>query len=522
MRVIQSTIYLFLTTLSLYAQTEKVDLVTNQNLYLTGESVFFGAICEHDNKPTTLSKIIYVELIDENGQSRIQEIFPLDKGILNGSIFLPSSLKTGNYVLIAYTRWMKNASLDHFGKKMIGVINPFEEISSEIFSRMDSVSNQNVSKETAINIELVKKKINTDDSLYFEVPDYDLSTKNLFLSIEKLDERSNHEQSNTFSYSKEYELNEYTVPEPFGFLLEGKIQDENGRPLSTTISLTNTDQNNSVFFSNSDASGNFRFLIEENQRIGSITLKTADYSTIEIKSPFIGSSINWDIPSIKINSSLKPWILKRAQEVQIEDAFFAEKYEVLINDNAPALFNYLEGKTYFLDDYTRFPKLEDPIVEYIPEIRIRSKNGQKILSAQSLNYIGESDSTLVLLNGIPLTSQELFAVNPNYVKSISAYPHYVIINGFEFAGVIDFRTYPKYQKNIRLENTKKINYSNTKYKINQDHRLADFRNQLLWQSIQGNQKMKFWFSASMSKGAYLIKVMDSKENLVSSSTFQIE
>lgn len=523
MKLKQLLLFLSLIPMSLFGQEEKIALITNHDLYLTGESVYLGIACQMDEKPSSLSQILYVELIDQNNDARVQQIFSLQGGMFSGSVFLPSTLKTGNYALLAYTNWMKNSSPENFGTKLISVVNPFEEISSDFFVKDNLSQSSGSLKNAAVAFELTDNKIKPHDSLHITLEKQQAVSSDVFLSIKKSDVRSRHKNLEKIKYEEvTRDTDNYYLPEPYGFLVQGNVTGKNGQPISTTISLTNTDQNNSVYFSESDANGDFTFQLDEVQRSGSFLLRTVIDSKIEISNPFYANNIQWEIPELSIDPSLKEWILQRAQEVQIEDAFFAEKYEPTIKNGDQELFNFLPSKTYLLDDYTRFPKLEDPIAEYIPEVRIRTKDGKKSLSAQSLSYTGSSDSTLVLLNGIPVTSNEIFSVNPNYIESITALPHYTLINGNEFAGIIKFKTFDKYDRNIKITNTKRIRYLSPSYEAKGGPRLTDFRNQLLWRSASESTKKKYSIKASMSKGTYLLHAIDRDNNVVGSSTFTIE
>jgi hypothetical protein len=106
---------------------EKIFLHTDRDFYVTGENVWFKAyyVDGSFHKPLSLSKILYVELLDNNNISIIQTKVHLEDGSGAGSIFLPASMNSANYTLRAYTRWMKNFSPEFFFHKEISVVNPF-------------------------------------------------------------------------------------------------------------------------------------------------------------------------------------------------------------------------------------------------------------------------------------------------------------------------------------------------------------------------------------------------------------
>ena len=61
-----------------------------------------------------MSKVAYLELIDELGMPVFQTKISLLTGSGHGDLFIPSTFSSGNYTLIAYTRWMRNFTTDSF------------------------------------------------------------------------------------------------------------------------------------------------------------------------------------------------------------------------------------------------------------------------------------------------------------------------------------------------------------------------------------------------------------------------
>lgn len=105
---------------------EKVFLHTDKSVYVTGEILWFKAYITsaNDHKPSSLSHICYVEIIDRKNKAIIQGKIAIDAGTGDGSFILPASIRTGNYQIRAYTRWMKNFPPEMYFQKVISVINP--------------------------------------------------------------------------------------------------------------------------------------------------------------------------------------------------------------------------------------------------------------------------------------------------------------------------------------------------------------------------------------------------------------
>lgn len=105
---------------------EKLYVHTDKNFYLANEICWFK-IYNVDailNRPLNISKVAYLELIDNNNKSVWQEKIELNEATGNGSILIPSTIATGNYTLRAYTNWMKNFNEGFFFEKKISILNP--------------------------------------------------------------------------------------------------------------------------------------------------------------------------------------------------------------------------------------------------------------------------------------------------------------------------------------------------------------------------------------------------------------
>lgn len=109
-----------------YALQEKVFVHTDKANYMTGEILWFKVYVVDGtlNKPLGLSKVVYIELLDNAQNPVIQTRIALRNGLGSGSVYIPVTLNCGNYKLRAYTNWMKNFSPEYYFEKTITVVNP--------------------------------------------------------------------------------------------------------------------------------------------------------------------------------------------------------------------------------------------------------------------------------------------------------------------------------------------------------------------------------------------------------------
>ncbi len=112
---------------------EKIYVHIDRPGYLTGETMWFKIYLTDGafHKPSVLSDVAYIEVLDGAAQPVLQTKVALADGKGNGSLFIPATLNSGNYIVRAYTSWMKNFSADYFFHKSISVVNGFKKMEAE-------------------------------------------------------------------------------------------------------------------------------------------------------------------------------------------------------------------------------------------------------------------------------------------------------------------------------------------------------------------------------------------------------
>ena len=105
---------------------EKLFVHTDKDSYISREICWFRIYYTDAfyNRPATVSKIAYVELLDKNNLPVLQQKVSLKPGESDGSMIIPVNIPSGTYRFRAYTSWMKNFSPDYYFEKGIRIINP--------------------------------------------------------------------------------------------------------------------------------------------------------------------------------------------------------------------------------------------------------------------------------------------------------------------------------------------------------------------------------------------------------------
>ena len=113
-----------LQTLNEKFSQESIYILTDKDLYLSGETVWFNALVFRNFTTSDLSTNFFFEIYDRNKKQILKRRFPIFNGVAQGSIQLPESLSEDVYFFRAYTPMMSNLSEDFQYLKQIPIYNP--------------------------------------------------------------------------------------------------------------------------------------------------------------------------------------------------------------------------------------------------------------------------------------------------------------------------------------------------------------------------------------------------------------
>ena len=227
--------------------SETVFVHSNATTFVSGETLFYQLYClnPENNMPSAISKIGYIELLDNKKASVFKHKLFLEDGIGQGDFFVPTSLKTGNYKLIAHTTWMLNKTEATFFEMDIFIVNPFqineekqsETKNQEIVSN-NQINNSNSKTNEKIGLELNKNTFSNRDLVQLKITSLSDSLQggNYSLSVRKREELPFNKPLSTFDFVQisSKSINEITkdennlvLPELRGEIISGKIVSKN-------------------------------------------------------------------------------------------------------------------------------------------------------------------------------------------------------------------------------------------------------------------------------------------------------
>jgi hypothetical protein len=506
---------------------EKLFLHCNATTFVTGETLYYKLYSLNPTKPNApiISKIAYIELIDDSSKSIFLQKLFLENGMGQGDFFVPTTLKTGNYKLVAYTNWMLNKSNTEIFQINISVINPFQisentveattnEKPSPVIENEkknnDQLSNNPLEKDYFI-MELNQKTTSPREKIVLNIKSVSQTIEkgNYSLSIRKLDSLPTQKQLNAKEYKKTWinnsnypisSANEIILPELRGEMITGSIVAKNGLSdiQNKTIALSIPGKNFTLKIVNTNSSGKFIFNLEKAncspnltiQILGedrnNYTLKLEEHKGIN----FSSSSVN---SKLELTPDLKNSILQRSIANQIQNAYFNKKTDSIIDTNPNDTFFKSLGKEYILDDYNRFPTLQETITEVVFEMYYRKSGDNYTIGVRDYkSTVDVPGNALVLVDGLLIQNHnELFEYSTKNMYKISIVPGGYFYGSQLFNGVISFTTknqdYVSKQSGSYILNTPilrpsiKKEYNTPDYTdASKNQRIPDYRYQLLW------------------------------------------
>lgn len=520
---------------------ETIYLHSNASTFVSGETLLYKIYClkSSDKTPSQISKIAYVELVDNNKKSVFKTKVKLENAVGQGDYFIPTTLKTGSYKLIGYTNWMLNKPVSELFQLDINIINPYKTVEKNTNEKVltSSTTTDITKKSDGINFTLNKKVFANRELVSFKIESLNPNLKdgNYSLSVRKVDNipTDNHNSAIEFSSKQSYPVvlesnnSKIILPELRGEIISGKVTSKNGTGKIENLAVAFSLPGKSYVFQvvKTDSNGHFIFNVDKGNYNSNITIQiideNADNYTLSLDQlPEVDYAQLSFAPNSSLSYVFKESLQDRAVSSQIENAYFHKKKDNLEKQISTEPFYGPITKEYVLDDYTRFKTLRETITEVSTEIYSKQSNGNIYLHITDPNVFPQlPDAALVLVDGLLLQNQnDLLNYNMKNIYKIDIIVGRYYIGPKSFNGLINFITFDKdftssqtgssiLKTTVSRPQLKKI-YNNVNYSnLADNERIPDFRNQLLWNpEVQLNSDSGNSFYTSDLSGTFEIRL----------------
>ncbi len=417
----------------------------------------------HGNKPDNFSKVVYIELLNQAGNPVNQLKLHVPDKSGSAGFNLSDTLSSGNYMLRAYTSWMKNYPARDFSFRTISVINPFRSIEKIGVQRSKPVTED---RDTCA-------MVRTDNGLLLEVK---LDTtiygtrEKVKVNIQAKDSSGNPVEADlSVSIARSYLFNDHRanipdlhlpagreepgstpyLPELEGVVLSGTmlssitdqpIESENivlsivGKAARCQVYRTN---DRGGFFFNLDDSGVQELVIQP------VDSAVNDYY-IELD-PDFHYAYDHPLPGHFYLDSTKIQALNQGIiNMQIEHIYkpYRDRHHAGTPDTHKIDF-YGEPEYHIqISDYISLRNIREVIKEIVPNLYIRAKDGKTSFEVDNgVDNLVFDSKPLVLVDGVPFDElDQILNIPIAELECIEVINLRYVMDGHLFEGIIHFVT----------------------------------------------------------------------------------
>lgn len=505
---------------------EEVYVHYNTSFLMPGETLYYKFYCRNSRTKqlSTLSKVGYLELVDAEKNIVFKHKIALHEGHGQGDFFVPTSIISGNYKIIAYTRNMIGGAEEKFFEGNLSIVNPFQNEQPDLFSsnisgleetEEDYVAPLPEQKSTEIagnlEIQLETRLYNKRSKVNLAINHIgsDLASSGAFsISVRKLEDleiltRYTAQNFPTVS-TKGSGVSPVYLPELRGQLISGRIlknPDVKGNSELNNKIIALSIPGNAFFLRlvKTDAMGRFNLNLENNDFVPRTFIQvlgedSSKYTVVLDPDPSINYT-SLEFNPLHIPVSLKDGVMQRSVYSQIENSYLEVKQDSLLWNGKTYPFYGVLPEVYDLDEFTRFKSLNEVFIEIVKLVRIRRMGGNPQFDL--IGNLNEPESgnfvPLVLVDGVLLQDHsEIIAYDARKIKKIHVLREKYFLGPQVYKGIISFETiggdffdvmkkdYISDIEMVRPQQGKR--YFNPSY-LNLDSskdRVPDFRLQLLW------------------------------------------
>jgi hypothetical protein len=308
------------------------------------------------------------------------------------------------------------------------------------------------------------------------------------------------------------------IPEYRNHFLSGKIVNTRGEPAVGIMTyMASPDKVVNLYGSRSNSRGEFfyetahfygdrKVIVQTNFRVDSTY-------RLSLNSPFSDQYASFKTGPFALSPALQKQLLSRSISMQLHNIYFREEANrttPIAIDSIP--FYGKPDETYRLDDFTRFPIMEEVMREYVPGVLVRKrKDGFHFMVLDNVNKSVFREDPMILLDGVPVFNvDKIMAFDPLKVKKLDVLDREYYLGQLVFPGLVSYSTYKGDLQDFPVdEKALVLNYEglqlhreffSPKYESQKERnsRLPDHRTLLYWNpnihTTNGQHSIEFYTS----------------------------
>ena len=322
------------------------------------------------------------------------------------------------------------------------------------------------------------------------------------------------------------------IPEYEGLLVSAKVLSGNfDRYANKLMYLSAPGQRFEISNGMLNDSGSVLFVLKNIYGLNEVIVQPANSSDSSIKlnllNPYSEQYSTVPAHSFQFPERWKDILSYHSVNAQVQSAFFQHDSVVYVANKDSNFFYSTPDASYLLDDYTRFPTMEEVMREFVNKVRIRKLGSSFHFQAWNIPYKDYfNEDAFVILDGVPVSINKIMQFDPLKIRKIDIVARKYYYGNDVYNGIVSFTTYSGDLANFELDPQAivleyeglqlKRQFYSPDYSIsaNNKRNIPDRRNVLFWSSEikTSNSSAKINFYTSDIPGSYLINLQGIDEN----------
>ncbi len=477
------------------AAQDRIYIQTDRSAYLSGDLCYISLFCTGENgRLEDFSAVSYLELISSEGTGAEAKI-GLFEGRGAGSFRIPEQLPTGHYRLVAYTARSQAVSE---GTRTLAIFNTTSTARVKDGVQIVAPSAYRapvLPRDSQNGIELSfpgQLRQGRSASLRIDAP----QGADLSLSVYHEDGLADADGKSLAAFlqgkpaAKAPSVGEYEG-EVILAHVEGLQEEKSHEKDVVTAYLSSAGDPSQVYIGRSDAQGQIRFFTDNiygnRELVCEVVSMSGRQCHIALASPFTHPEVG-PIEPLQLCESERSALVSRKASLREtapqEDtlARFLPRRKSLLLSGAPTVH-------YHLDDYTRFPTVQEICVEFVPELQFVKRDGRwriRMLvndGTSSRKYL--QDNILVLMDGVVISDHGMLEdFDAMLLEDIDLYRQALTLGGVSYNGVVNFISKKNYVTALHFpENVRVTDFMGLSYPVaytGEAPKGSDHRQLLYW------------------------------------------
>ncbi len=524
-----------------------------------GETLYYKVYCLDAGsfKPSPVSKIAYVALVGKDLVPVFQHKVRLKDGYGQGDFFVPATVPTGSYKLIAYTRWMQNQAKEAIFQSDVWLVNPYQNTPAAYLAggAQDSLGMEEGPITTSdatsagvggdlpggpVALSLDADLFGPREKVRLELrASSEANASGSFsLSVRRIPEFPRPSSHGARNHRRLYGPGSQrpplpdtslVLPEMRGEMLSGRVLGAaTGLPVKGQALTLSLGGDEFLFeISRTDQRGRFYFNLDRDyanekglfQVLGHAdTGYTLELDTVGLVLPGV-----LDFKDFVLHDSLAPAVRARSIQNQVENAYLEVRSDTLLKSTGLVPFYRKFQEHYRLDDFTRFNTIAETLVEIVDHVWLsKDARGEPMFQVRPFDgYLdGMGMPPMVFMDGLFIQDhKDIIGFPARRIKNIFFSRDRYQIGANVFQGILAFETFSSdfhesfqrpFLKEAALFRPQPAKaYFRQEYKEGeQRERIPDFRRQLLWEpslELEGPVTTIHWFTSDLP-GAYEVRL----------------